>query len=133
VDCSAASPIVPVSGLAVPPYRQRQVGGRVIGPVPSTPLSIVFNFTQINIILSRIIVNTFRMVSVSVLRRARPQVLGSGPAKAETPPRGGRGRAMSGWWPRWRVHLVRSPEAGTVAWWCHNVKWDAATKHHPVG
>jgi hypothetical protein len=36
----AASPIVPVSGLAVPPYRQRQVGGRVIGPVPSTPLSI---------------------------------------------------------------------------------------------
>jgi hypothetical protein len=65
-------PYRPGSGLAVPPYRQRQVGGRVIGPVPSTPLSIVFNFTLINIILSRIIVNTFRMVSVSVLRRPRP-------------------------------------------------------------
>src|SRR5262245_46694775 len=38
VSCWAWSPIVPVSGLAVPPYRQRQVGGRVIGPVPSTPL-----------------------------------------------------------------------------------------------
>ncbi len=32
------SPIVPVTGLALAPWRLHQVAGRFIGPEPSTPL-----------------------------------------------------------------------------------------------
>jgi hypothetical protein len=64
VNCSARSPIVPVSGLAVPPYRQRQVGGRVIGPDPSTPLLIVCNSTTINITPALVIVKSFYSICI---------------------------------------------------------------------
>lgn len=38
VGLLGVSPIVPVTGLALAPWRPHQVAGRFIGPEPSTPL-----------------------------------------------------------------------------------------------
>jgi hypothetical protein len=98
VDCSAASPIVPVSGLAVPPYRQRQVGGRIVGPGPSTPLLIVYTSTPVNIGHDRIIIKSFDSVYIIFLRSLRHQGLGLWPGERGNAAMGGQGAGVTSAW-----------------------------------